>query len=122
MSHLGERLTALVDGELEHDERDRAYAHLAACTACRADAEALRRLKSELRSLDEAVPAGDFLTRLYAMDGAVTDTAEPGGRDPDVSAGEPRTLPGGIRPPTRRGPRAGRRAPAGSRPTGRGRP
>lgn len=45
MSHLGERLTALVDGELGHDERDRALAHLAACDLCRAEADALRALK-----------------------------------------------------------------------------
>jgi putative zinc finger protein len=116
VSHLGERLTALVDGELEHDERDRAYAHLAGCAACRAEAEALRRLKSELRSLDEAVPSGDLLTRLRTLDGAMGDTL--GGPDPGAAAGEPRTQPGGTRVSARRAPRPGRRAPAGTRPTG----
>ncbi|MBC6462573.1 anti-sigma factor family protein, partial [Actinomadura sp. HBU206391] len=67
MSHLGERLTALVDGELGHEERDRALAHLAACEQCRAEAEALRRLKSQLRGLRGVVPEPGLLGRLNAM-------------------------------------------------------
>lgn len=51
MSCLGERLTALVDGELGHEERERALRHLAGCAACRAEADALRRLKARLRGL-----------------------------------------------------------------------
>ncbi len=38
MSHLGDRLSALVDGELDGAELDRAYAHLAGCTRCRSEA------------------------------------------------------------------------------------
>lgn len=82
MSCLGERLTALVDGELDHDERDRALAHLAGCAECRAEADTLRRLKDRLRSLaapplcappepvtddDADIPSADFLRRLYAL-------------------------------------------------------
>jgi anti-sigma factor RsiW len=68
MSHLGERLTALVDGELGHEERDRALAHLAICAECRAEAELLRRLKGRLRSLGDAVPPpADLIGRLYGM-------------------------------------------------------
>ncbi|WP_026413910.1 zf-HC2 domain-containing protein [Actinomadura oligospora] len=51
MSCLGERLTALVDGELGHEERERALRHLAGCASCRAEADALRRLKARLRGL-----------------------------------------------------------------------
>ena len=70
MSHLGDLLSALVDGELSGAELDRANAHLAACGACRVEANALRRLKDDLRSLAE--PAGvtgtDEITgRLLAM-------------------------------------------------------
>lgn len=78
MSHLGERLTALVDGELGHDDRDRALAHLALCGECRAAAEALRRVKKRLRALADAPPIGfeeytpelpsaDFMARLQAI-------------------------------------------------------
>jgi anti-sigma factor RsiW len=115
VSHLGERLTALVDGELEHDERDRAYAHLTACAHCRSEADALRRLKKRMRSLPDTVPPGDFLARLHAIGGS-------GGADPGRPARETRPLPGGTRPPQRRGLRPGRRAPAGTRPPGDGRP
>ena len=48
MSHLGDRLSALVDGELDGAERDRAYAHLAGCEQCRNEAAELRALKRKL--------------------------------------------------------------------------
>jgi anti-sigma factor RsiW len=67
MTHLGERLTALVDGELGHDERDRALMHLAACDQCRVEADALRALKRRLRAVGDAVPAESLLGRLRAM-------------------------------------------------------
>ncbi|HEX6473214.1 MAG TPA: zf-HC2 domain-containing protein [Streptosporangiaceae bacterium] len=88
MSHLGERITALVDGELGHDERDRVLAHLAACAPCRAEAEAQRRLKQRLRSLGDASPTSDLLTRLYAM-------GEPGG----PITPRTRPMPGAAKPP-----------------------
>jgi len=44
MSHLGQRLSALIDGELGHVERDRVLVHLVRCEPCRADAVALRTL------------------------------------------------------------------------------
>jgi anti-sigma factor RsiW len=54
MSHLGDLLSALVDGELSGTDRDRASAHLARCEQCRDEAAALRELKGELRSLGSA--------------------------------------------------------------------
>ena len=67
MSHLGELLSALVDGELSGAELDRANAHIAACGACRVEANALRRLKHELRSLAEVSEADDITQRLLAL-------------------------------------------------------
>jgi anti-sigma factor RsiW len=70
MSHLGDRLSALVDGELSGAERDRAYAHLAGCAQCRAEAAQLRALKQKLRSLVERAPAEAAMTRrLISMTG-----------------------------------------------------
>src|SRR5580700_272565 len=94
MSHLGDRLSALVDGELDGAERDRAHAHLAGCEQCRTEAAELRDLKRQLRALMTGAPAEAAMTRrLIAMTG-----------------------PGGPMPPRRRllrvapGPRAaGRR-------------
>jgi anti-sigma factor RsiW len=67
VSHLGELLSALVDGELSGAELDRANAHVAACGACRVEANALRRLKHELRALGEVHNADGITTRLLAM-------------------------------------------------------
>ncbi len=74
MSHLGDRLSALVDGELGGAERDKAYAHLAHCEQCRAEAAALRDLKRQLRSLaveqpEVAIAEADVMRRLMTMSG-----------------------------------------------------
>src|ERR1700733_12923040 len=70
MSHLGERLSALVDGELTGAERDRASAHLAGCAQCRAEVKQLRALKHKLRSLTDGAPAEAAMTRrLISMTG-----------------------------------------------------
>src|SRR5258708_29120132 len=70
MSHLGDRLSALVDGELDGTERDRAYAHLASCERCRIEAAELRALKQKLRTLMTRAPAEAAMTkRLIAMTG-----------------------------------------------------
>jgi len=54
MSHLGQRLSALIDGELGHADRDRVLVHLARCEACRAEAVALRMLKRRMNALGGA--------------------------------------------------------------------
>jgi anti-sigma factor RsiW len=70
MSHLGDRLSALVDGELDGAERDRAYAHLAGCEPCRIEAAELRALKRKLSTLLPRAPAEAAMTRrLIAMTG-----------------------------------------------------
>jgi anti-sigma factor RsiW len=67
MTHLGERLTALIDGELSHGERDRALVHLAGCGECRAEADALRRVKRRVSGLSDAPPGDRLLHQLRAM-------------------------------------------------------
>ncbi len=98
MSHLGDRLSALVDGELDGTELDRAHAHLAGCEQCRAEAAELRVLKQKLRELMTGAPAEAAMTRrLIAMTG-----------------------PGGPLPPQRRLLRVvpGRRSAVGPAPSG----
>ena len=87
--HLGDLLSALVDGELSGTELDRANAHVAACGACRVEAHALRRLKHQLRALAEVSDCDDFTRRLLAMSG--TD-GQPG----QGSHGMPRCPPGSL--------------------------
>ena len=104
MSHLGDRLSALVDGELTGAELDRAHAHLAGCLECRAEAADLRTLKARLSGLVAGAPAEAAMTRrLIASTG-------PGGPLPPRHrllrrAPAPRTVPGGPRS----APRARRR-------------
>jgi anti-sigma factor RsiW len=75
MSHLGDRLSALVDGELGGAELDRAHAHLAGCEQCRTEAAELRQLKQKLRELmthepvDGAPAEAAMTSRLVAMTG-----------------------------------------------------
>ena len=80
MTHLGELLSALVDGELSGAELDRANAHVAACGACRVEAHALRRLKHELRALAEMSDADDITRRLLAMNCAAGQPGRDGQR------------------------------------------
>lgn len=90
MSHLGELLSALVDGELSGAQLDRANAHLATCGACRVEASALRRLKHQLRALAEVSDSGEIADRLLAL----TDQPDPAAQAPLRHPGRP---PGGGR-------------------------
>ena len=67
MSHLGQRISALIDGELSDSERDRVLAHIAGCDACRQEAVALRALKQRMHSLGEAMVDAALTCRLMAM-------------------------------------------------------
>ncbi|OKK20724.1 hypothetical protein AMK16_09835 [Streptomyces sp. CB00455] len=65
--HLGDRLAALVDGELKDDARERVLAHLATCARCKAEADAQRRLKTMfVESAPPPLSAG-LLARLQGL-------------------------------------------------------
>ncbi|QTE00707.1 zf-HC2 domain-containing protein [Streptomyces cyanogenus] len=72
--HLGDRLSALVDGELGHETRERVLAHLATCARCKAEADAQRALKNVFAEAAPPPPSASFLARLQGL---------PGGGDPD---------------------------------------
>ncbi|WP_217553836.1 zf-HC2 domain-containing protein [Streptomyces sp. GbtcB6] len=72
--HLGDRLSALVDGELGHETRERVLAHLATCARCKAEADAQRALKSVFAAAAPPPPSESFLARLQGL---------PAGGDPD---------------------------------------
>jgi anti-sigma factor RsiW len=79
VSHLGDRLAALVDGELDHESRDRALAHIATCDSCRAEVDAERRLKARIRSLSQPELAPDLNLRLLSLAGtSLGDSLPPG--------------------------------------------
>ncbi|WP_405821851.1 anti-sigma factor [Streptomyces sp. NBC_01390] len=77
--HLGDRLSALVDGELGHETRERVLAHLATCPKCKSEADAQRRLKNVFAEMAPPPPSESFLARLQGL---------PGGGDSD-SGGSP---------------------------------
>ena len=93
MSHLGERLSALIDGELSHQQRERVLAHLAHCGPCRQEAAALRTLKQRMHALGEATADTALTDRLIAVAGVAGPA--PWGRRPRL-AGR-RSMPGAPR-------------------------
>src|SRR4029450_11316074 len=75
MTHLGERMSALVDGELDHAERDRLLGHVADCQPCRSELDLLRKIKARLARSTGPEMSPTLLSKLLAM-------AEPGGPPP----------------------------------------
>ncbi|MGY0058696.1 anti-sigma factor family protein [Streptomyces sp. LZ34] len=79
--HLGDRLAALVDGELGHDARERVLAHLATCCKCKAEADAQRRLKNVFAQTAPPAPSEGFLARLQGLPGLSADDGDGAGSD-----------------------------------------
>ncbi|WP_320779169.1 anti-sigma factor family protein [Streptomyces sp. CRN 30] len=78
--HLGDRLSALVDGELGHDARERVLAHVATCHKCKAEVDAQRRLKNVFAEAAPPAPSESFLARLQGLPAG--DDSPPGGDGP----------------------------------------
>lgn len=115
MDHLGERLSALIDGELGAADHERALIHLAKCESCRFEADMMRRLKRRLTGLGEPEPDIDFMGRLLSQPGLGrpggpgTGSRDRGDRGP---LDPPPTGPFGSSPPL------GHSRPLGGFPTG----
>ncbi|MET7430560.1 zf-HC2 domain-containing protein [Streptomyces flaveolus] len=94
--HLGDRLSALVDGELGHETRERVLAHLATCARCKAEADAQRALKNVFAEAAPPPPSASFLARLQGLPGGGDldggGTPSPGG---GFLGGGPATGPSG---------------------------
>lgn len=67
--HLGDRLSAFVDGELTGDSRDRVLAHLATCPQCKTAAAEQRRLKSVVAASELPAISAGLLARLQGLPG-----------------------------------------------------
>jgi anti-sigma factor RsiW len=65
--HLGNRLSALIDGELTDAGRERVLAHLARCAGCRQEAASLRLLKRRMYALGDAAADDELTWRLLAL-------------------------------------------------------
>ena len=66
--HLGDRLTALIDGELDPSTRDRMLGHLAQCSDCRVEADAERQVKAQLSGLGEPLVPVELMLGLLSLD------------------------------------------------------
>jgi anti-sigma factor RsiW len=78
MTHLGQRLSALIDGELDRDERDRVLMHMARCGSCRDEVAALRMLKRRMNALGEAAAGAGLTGRLMSLrEAALHDSVVP---------------------------------------------
>jgi len=84
MSHLGSRISALVDGQLSVADTERALAHVAVCPECCAELTASRAARRALALSDEVAPAPDLTARLLSLAASA-----------DLPAGDP------FAPPTR---------------------
>jgi anti-sigma factor RsiW len=114
MSHLGELITAFLDGELTGAERDRVTGHLAGCARCRADTAELRELKNTLAALSgtPSDPAAGLTRRLLAVPDGATHADLPAPADLRTPSA-PRPVPSRLR---RHGGRPGQpRRPGGIR-------
>lgn len=106
MNHLGHRLSALIDGELDDAERDRVLVHLAGCEPCRGEAVALRTLKRRMNALGEAAADAALMRRLIGLarpdgtspDDAGPEQASPWPRQPAASPFTPANGPREFRP------------------------
>ncbi len=63
-SHLGDSLSALLDGELSPGEQEVARAHLAACPSCAEELSAVGQARSWVRGLPQVDPPFGFYERM----------------------------------------------------------
>lgn len=105
---LGDRVADLADGRMTPAEAERAFAHVATCSGCRAALDAHRSASSSLHAAEAPAPSQDFLARLSGLAPAADPAPVP---DPAAASIPAQTGPGGVRPvgPAGVRPRASRR-------------
>lgn len=93
-SHLGDALSALLDGELSLAQQETASAHLASCEACAEELRAVGQARSWIRGLPQVDPPFGFYERVL-LDRPAVRMAPAGGGPSGVR-------PFGARPTTLR--------------------
>jgi len=68
--HIGSTVSALVDGQLAHDEAERAWAHVLTCPPCRRLVEREGWVKRQLATMSGSEPSARLLGSLYELDAA----------------------------------------------------
>ncbi|ROS23094.1 zf-HC2 domain-containing protein [Cellulomonas sp. PhB150] len=83
MSHLGSRISALVDGQLAPAATERALAHVATCPECAAELSAARAARTALASAcGDVSPDADFAARLLSLGPMQPPPVAPRSADP----------------------------------------
>ncbi|MBW0253802.1 zf-HC2 domain-containing protein [Cellulomonas sp. PS-H5] len=95
--HLGDRVSALVDGQLGPAAAERALAHVAGCPRCAADLAAARAARRVLSDCDDVRPAGDLTARLLALGGAPVPTGVDAGARAAARPMDPFVPPSAVR-------------------------
>lgn len=70
MSHLGDRISALADGQLSPAATERALAHVATCCLCSSELASARAARRAVASADAVAPTADLTARLLSLAGA----------------------------------------------------
>ncbi|MEU4194700.1 zf-HC2 domain-containing protein [Kribbella sp. NPDC026611] len=76
LQHPMDKLSAVVDGELDHDSRDKVLGHLVGCDTCRAEVDAQRRLKARMAAQETPDPSMDLMQRLMGVSSFATEPRE----------------------------------------------
>lgn len=107
-AHLGDRVSAIVDGQLGPAATERALAHVACCARCAADLASARSARRLLSGVDDVRPEGDLTARLLALGGPLPTGPASGARGPRRPM-DPFVSPSGRRstPPSPDGPSSG---------------
>ncbi|GAA1628663.1 hypothetical protein GCM10009744_15720 [Kribbella alba] len=76
LQHPLDKLSAAVDGELDHDSRDKVLSHLVGCDSCRGEVEAQRKLRARLTAMEAPEPSLDLMQRLMGVPSFSTEPRE----------------------------------------------
>lgn len=89
MMHLGSRISALVDGQLDPAATERALAHVATCGTCAHELAAARAARRALAGAEPVLPPEDLTARLLSLSaqGVPPVPPSPVTRDPFAVAG-----------------------------------
>jgi hypothetical protein len=99
VTHLGSRLSALVDGQLSPAESERALEHVTGCPRCADELAAARAARRALSAAGPVEPAPDLAARLLALSAQIPPAVDDPLRRPPAASGpwsEPVALPRGA--------------------------
>jgi anti-sigma factor RsiW len=97
VTHLGQRLSALIDGELDGSERERVLVHVTSCRSCRDEVAALRMIKRRMNAIGEAAAGAGLTGRLMELSDLMRldNPRLSGGMSPSETMWPPPAPPGG---------------------------